>query len=56
MSFDIPLQTGARELSVKMNFFIVQGGNALNPVESISVGDVHYRSEEDMKMAWMRET
>ena len=33
VSFDTPFQTGDRELSVKMNFFIEQGVNAMNPEE-----------------------
>ena len=31
VSFDTPFQTGERELSVKMIFFIKQGENAMNP-------------------------
>ena len=43
-----------RELSVKINFFGEQSGNAMNPKGSISGYDVC--SEEGLKMAWMRET
>ena len=42
MSFDTPFQTGERELSVKMNFFIEQGRNATNTEEPISGDDVHH--------------
>ena len=37
-----------------MNFFD-RGESAMNPEESTSGDDVHYWSEEDRKMAWMRE-
>ena len=40
-----------------MNFFIEKGGNAMNREETISGdNDVHNWSEEDTKMARMRET
>ena len=37
-----------------MNFF-EQGENAMNPKGTISGTDVHYCSEEDKKMTFMRE-
>ena len=52
--FDTPFKTGERVLSVKMNFF-QHGENATNTEESISGDDVHYWSEVDNKMAWIRE-
>ena len=36
--------------------FIEKGGKRLNRKETISGDDVHYCSEEERKMAWMRET
>ena len=48
--FDTPFITGARVLSVEMNFFIGKTGN------DISEDDVQFCSEEDAKMVWMRET
>ena len=56
VSFDTPFQTGERELSVKIYFFIEQGGNAMKPEETISGDDVHNCSEEEQKRARMRET
>ena len=55
VSFDTSFQTGERVLSVKVNF-IEKGGNAMNREEIIFGDDVHNWSEEDTKMAWMRET
>ena len=37
-----------------MNFF-EQGGNAMNPEETISGNYVHWGSEEGRKITWMRE-
>ena len=37
-----------------MNFF-ERGENAMNPEETISGDDVHYHSEENIKMTWMCE-
>ena len=55
VSLDTPFQIGERVLSVKMNF-IEKGGNAINREETTSGDDVHNWSEEDAKMALMRET
>ena len=41
--------------SVKQRNFFEQGENAMNPEETISGDDILYCSEEDRKMAWMRE-
>ena len=54
VSFDTPFQTGEREVSFKMNFFIEQDENVMNPKRTIPGTDVC--SEEEQKMAWMRET
>ena len=56
VSFDTRFQTGERVLVVKINFLIEKGGNATTREETISGDDVHKWSEEDTKMAWMRET
>ena len=46
-----------RKLSVRMNFFLEQGENAINPEYTIIVGNyVQCCSEEALKMTWMRET
>ena len=44
LSFGTPFSTGERVLSVKMNFFIEKGGNA------ISGDDAHCYSEEHKKV------
>ena len=49
MSFDTLFQTGERELSVRMNFFIEKGENAMNREETIFEDDIHNWSEEDTK-------
>ena len=43
------------KLSVKQMKFFKQGENVMNPENTISGDDVHYCSEEDRKMAGMRE-
>ena len=48
VSFDSPFQTGERELSVKIKFFIEQDENVINPKETIPGTDVF--SEEERKM------
>ena len=56
VNFDTSFQTGERKLSVnQMNFFEQGKENAMIPEGTISGDDVHYWSEEDRKMAWMRE-
>ena len=54
VSFDTPFQTSETELSVKMNSFIEQDENAMNPKGTIPGTDIC--SEEEQKMAWMRKT
>ena len=43
------------KLSVKQMNLFEQGENVMNPENTITGDDVHYCSEEDRKMAWMRE-
>ena len=50
VSFDTPFLTGKRVQSAKMNFSIEKTGN------DISEDDAQFYSEEDAKVAWMRET
>ena len=53
VSFDTPFQTVKEDYGFKMSFF-EQGDDAMN--SDVSGDDAHYCSEEDRKMAWMRET
>ena len=39
-----------------MNFFVEKDGNAMAREETISGDDAYNWSEEDTKMAWVRET
>ena len=45
-----------QKLSVKQMNFFEQGEDNLNPEETISGDGIHYCSEKNRKMAWMRQT
>ena len=55
VSFDTPFQIGERELSVKKYFVTEQDEDEINP-KGITISGTDVYSEEELKIAWMRET